>query len=168
MPRDIRVGDMFRIRDDIESFASHGCNPDMIQYAGSIATVTRIGHVISPDSMMIDIDDGEWRWGESDLLPITELRVGDRVRIRSGFRNEPPVFGIGTGMIKYEGDLVTISGISDDECTPDGILSTAYFIEEDGEEFYWGFSDFVITAEREEAIDRVAVTAVWEHFKEKF
>ena len=168
MPREIRIGDVYRVRDDIEDYAVFSCHDDMIPLAGRIVTVSDIE---GDRSIVVRIreDNGMFSWGTNDLVPITELRVGDMVRVRENLSNERPVFGLGEGMEDYEGDLVTISRVSEDEITRGGDPATAYFIEEDEEEFYWGFEDFVITAEREETIDRVAVvSAVWKHFKEKF
>ncbi len=66
-----RVGDKVRIRTDLrEGNEYHKIEPiipDMIQYAGIEATITRD---MKDETYELDCDKGEWHWPEKALIPV--------------------------------------------------------------------------------------------------
>lgn len=142
-----KIGDKVRIRDDLkygEWYYMHAfgesqmVNEDMIEKAGQIVTIKDFD-----TSGCYYIEEDCWHWTDemfsglsetTKKYPVSDLRVGDKVRVREDLNENVEYLGNGrrcgievnAEMVALKGLVVTIKKVNEND----------YHIEEDNE-WYW-------------------------------
>ena len=70
-----KVGDIVKIRADLKDYEKEYCgavyvNDDMANFAGHVATITRVNN---GDNYHIDLDEGDWNWSDDTFEEIEPI-----------------------------------------------------------------------------------------------
>lgn len=158
-----------RVRPDIEDNAVFNTDGYIMEsLADKIVTISYyddVDEIHNSEVYRIVEDDERFMWGTADFLPAV-LDVGDRVIVKSDLL-EHSATHIVDRMIKLAGEEVTISNVRF-LYTDDGNDVYEYKIEDN--EYSWLIDDFVFVSDTDSAEIRIAlaVSSVFNHFKEKY